>query len=212
MRPAFLSVLLTFVGGPAAADVTLTPVQVVQLAQSALVVLEEDPGPVDGRLGPRTRAAIDAYVWTSGLEMGWDPRSRDPGRALDQGQAMSLNVAAMPALEREFGHPLDGLFGYIGSFPMDREQALLAGSLEGVGGGVDCDAAPDRVVQLNGLIVIEPDRGPSIVTAAPPELLPLPPSGAWHAEAEPWRLLVVGPDVLSFQQEGDHYVYGRCKS
>jgi peptidoglycan hydrolase-like protein with peptidoglycan-binding domain len=190
---------------PAMAEVVLTPVQVVQLAQSALIVLGQDPGHVDGRLGPRTRAAIDAYVAASGLEMGWN------GRTLDQGQAMSLNVAAGPALEQAFGFALDGRFGFIGSFGMDHTDALMSGDLDGVDGGVDCATAPDQVAEIDGLIVFEPDRPPAIVTVASPEMEPLPPSGAWHPEAEPWRLVAVWNDVISFVQEGDHYVYGRCQ-
>ena len=196
---------LTMVGAPVAAQDMLEPVQVVQLAQSALTVLGQEPGPVDGMLGPQTRAAIDAYVAESGLEMGWN------GRTLDQGQAMSLNVAAMPVLERAFGFALDGIFGFIGSFPADHTDALMAGDLDGVDGGVDCTAVPDRVAQVNGLIIFEPDRSPVIVIIAPPEMAPLPPAGAWHPEAEPWRLVAAGADVISFEQEGDHYVYGRCR-
>lgn len=196
---------LLCVHGAAAADEMLTPVQVVQLAQSALVVLGEDPGPVDGAMGPQTRAAITAYNEASGLEMGWD------GANLNQGQAWTLNVAAGPALERAFGHRLDGNYGYIGVFPMSHGAALVSGDLDGVDGGVDCAAATAQAARINGLVVFDADSNAAIVTSTPPVMNPLPRTGAWHPEAEPWQLLIVNPDVISFQQEGDHYVYGRCR-
>jgi peptidoglycan hydrolase-like protein with peptidoglycan-binding domain len=205
IRNALLAGLLLTAAAPAAGQDMLTPVQVVQLAQSALVVLGQDPGPVDGVLGPQTRAAIDAYVAASGLEMGWN------GRTLDQGQAMSLNVAAMPALQQAFGFALDGRFGFIGSFGMDYTEALMSGNLDGVDGGVDCAAAPHQVAEIDGLIVFQPGQPPAIVAVTAPEMEPLPRSGAWNPEAEPWRLVAVWDNVISFVQEGDHYVYGRCQ-
>ena len=53
----------------------LTP-QTIRQAQEALKNKGRDPGPIDGVLGPRTVAALNAYQKAEGLRRreGWTPR------------------------------------------------------------------------------------------------------------------------------------------
>ena len=204
-----LAVALAVTAGSAAAQVggaTLTGTQSVQLAQSALAVLGYDPGPVDGLMGPATRAAIDAYVEAAGLEMGWD------GQVIDQGQAMSLNVAAMAALTEMLGADADGNYLDLAVVPYDQTEDLLAGRvafLSEESSGV-CSDRPDEVLRIDGLMVFEPGRDAAVVTVDDGALKPLPRTGTWHPEAEPWRLVVISDQLIALQQEGDNYVYARC--
>jgi len=209
---AILVVLPGAAMAPATAQVggeTLTGTQAVQLAQSALTILGSDPGPVDGAMGPGTRAAITAYVDASGLEMGWD------GQTIDQGQAMSLNVAAKPALEAAFSHAIDGNYIHVGVAPYGSGAEGIAAVVGDIA-DPPCSAAPRMVVRIDGLMVWEShehdtDLRPYVVVADAPELRPLPRTGEWHPEAEPWVLRVVSEAVIAFQQEGDEYVYIRCR-
>ena len=52
---------------PSNPEPSLTRAQIAAV-QSQLAALGYEPGPVDGRLGPRTRAAIDFYQRIAGLE------------------------------------------------------------------------------------------------------------------------------------------------
>ena len=186
--------------------VTLTGPQTVQLTQSALVVLGHDPGPVDGQMGPMTRAAVTAFVEASGLEMGWN------GQVIDQGQAMSLNVAAAPALMELVGHNPHGSYVQIAVVPYAETEDLLAGRISFLNEleDVNCADRPDAVAQIDGLIVFEPGRDATVVQWDDGAFAPLPRSGIWHPEAEPWRLVILSDDAFALQQEGDNYVYGRC--
>ena len=209
LRAAALAVLVTAL--PASAQVgreTLTGTQAVQLAQSALTVIGIDPGPIDGAMGALTRAAITAHVEASGLEMGWD------GRTIDQGQAMSLGVAAKPALTATFGYDIDGNYIHVGVAPYGSGAEGIAAVVGDIS-NPPCSAAPRMVVRIDGLMVWEAhdtttsDR-PFVVVADPPVLQPLPRDGEWHPEAEPWLLQIVSEHVIAFRQEGDDYVYVRC--
>ena len=193
--------------GAVMAQDTLTEVQVVQLTQSALAVLGEDPGPVDGRMGPATRAAVSTYVDASGLEMGWN------GSSIDQGQAMSLNVAAKPALATLVGHDIDGNYLEVAVVPYAETQALLDGDLVLAVAEFQraCATQPNGVTRIDGLMVFEPYRDATVIAWDDGVFKPLPSTGTWHAEAEPWRMVVLSENSFVLQQEGDNYVYARCR-
>lgn len=53
--------------GAAQAGEPMTDAQEIQAIQSGLTILGYDPGVIDGRMGPRTQAAIDAYAAETGF-------------------------------------------------------------------------------------------------------------------------------------------------
>lgn len=204
---AVVALSASALSGPAMAQDTLTAVQVVQLTQSALTVLGENPGPVDGRMGPATRAAVTTYVDASGLEMGWN------GSAMDQGQAMSLNVAAKPALAALVGHDIDGNYLEVAVVPYAETEALLAGDLILAVAEFQraCATQPTGVTRIDGLMVFEPYGYTTVIAWEDGVFKALPSTGAWHEEAEPWRMVVLSENSFVLQQEGDNYVYARCR-
>ncbi|MEZ5669337.1 MAG: hypothetical protein R3F55_18260 [Alphaproteobacteria bacterium] len=184
----------------------LTGPQTVQLTQSALTVLGHDPGPVDGAIGPQTRAALDAFAAASGLEIGWD------GTVVDQGQALSLNVAAMTALGERLGHYPDGSYLEIALVPYEQTEDLLAGRIAFLTDAADliCADHPSELAELDGLIFIEPGQAPVVVAPQGDALLFLPRTGRWHEEAEVGRIVMLDADSFALQREGDNTVYARC--
>ncbi|MEZ5669335.1 MAG: peptidoglycan-binding domain-containing protein [Alphaproteobacteria bacterium] len=67
-----LSVIAAAVLAASAAQASdgLSPAQEIQVLQSGLAILGYEPGAIDGRIGPQTRAAIAAFGTANGIAVG----------------------------------------------------------------------------------------------------------------------------------------------
>lgn len=179
--------LLALACGPAAAA-ELTPVQQVQLVQSALGVLGHLDAPVDGIDGRKTRDALAEAA----LALGW---SRVPVD-LDGRVADDISAAAGTRLAALVGAPLDGRWVLAGDDPI---AALIA-----------CFDPDATAVVIEGLVAAFPATGETAVLVfADGRLLPLPPEGA-PAQSEAHGFRLAGPDTLESLTEGDIAEWRRC--
>ncbi len=189
----------------AMADVTLplTETQQTQLVQSALTIMNEDPGPIDGRIGPQTRGALQNYL--DAADLNGDPNN------IDQALLDGLNDRAGPAIAEAFGYPIDGQWTYVTSV-LERDQIEPALARLGVAPPAACDGISGDDVTFDGLLV---QRGTDIVFvmtmsesdeggAGP--LNPRPESLEW--EGGMYR--PVSADILAYAAEGSFDVYLRC--
>ncbi|MEZ5669334.1 MAG: peptidoglycan-binding domain-containing protein [Alphaproteobacteria bacterium] len=150
MRKPILAATLTVMAAAAQAGEPMSPGQEIQAIQSGLTILGYDPGPVDGLMGARTRAAIAAFERDTGfVESDAVPEGLLINAVLD---------ATGPALAERFG--LDPT----GSWDLDREASGYGAAEPGqetcAGGGHwyfsggivwrDFDSGSPLVLALNG--------------------------------------------------------------
>lgn len=107
--------------------------------QRSLVLLGYDPGPVDGVMGPRTVAAIDAFARVHGLHGTWRTNPDLPAAIIRE--ARSADVAAAPSPLIGYGDPYrykkrgEGFHAPIGYVDRAVEPGVYLVSFYGGGGG-----------------------------------------------------------------------------
>ena len=169
----------------------MSPAQEIQALQSGLEILGHDPGPIDGLMGPLTRAAIAAFVDATGFAGDAYGASPDLVNAVltEVGPAMEASFGTDPTGFWDLDHEASG-FG-----PNPTGEQICASSWQGYFSG--------------GIIWRHGESGFPLVMRLVDERLEVLPIPAGEF-IEPFYYTVVDTDTMHRRAEGETEVWVRC--
>lgn len=191
MRRLCLTAALILCAATAQAGDPLSAGQEIQALQSALVILGYDPGAVDGRIGPQTSAAMEAYMEATGFDAG--------DGELETALFNALLADTGPALAERYGTNPDGFWD------IDWAASGMEPYSEGM---ATCETGGNWYFS-GGIVWRHVESGAPIVLALVGdelEALPLP-SGEF---IEPNRFVSIDANTMHRFVEGSTEVWVRC--
>ncbi|MEZ5669332.1 MAG: hypothetical protein R3F55_18235 [Alphaproteobacteria bacterium] len=184
----------------AGASAELAPPQRVQLAQSALGILDFGPLAVDGIAG----AATDRALAAAAAAFGWNDTA-----TLDADTVDRLNRAAAAALAARHGIAFDGRWTLDPGW-WDDDLTARAGLTGPVSLAEACAAPLPVTFTIDGLLYAPAGGGrPWILIEEYDRLVPVPPEGR-PPYSEAHGFAVVDADTLETLTEGDTARWRRC--
>ncbi|MGF1627027.1 MAG: peptidoglycan-binding protein [Alphaproteobacteria bacterium] len=198
MRRVFLALAATgALSAPAAAGDAPTAMQQVQIIQSALDVLGHDPGPIDGRWGAQTAAAVAAFTRAE----AYDGPSDGPNDTL----AEALLSLVGPAAEARFGTDPTGTWDldFAAMSAEERQQLMEVYGLD----SLESCASLFAIYFSGGIVYRQWDTGsPVVMEVAEGRMLSLDPG----SEFEPFAFVFVDELTMHREVEGFTEVWARC--
>lgn len=182
---------------PAAAGDAPTATQQVQIIQSALDVLGHDPGPIDGRWGAGTAAAVAAFAGAEAYD--------GPTDAPDDALVEALLSLTGPAVAARFGTDPTGTWDldFAAMSAEERQQMMEVYGLE----SLETCSSPFAIYFSGGIVYRQWETGsPVVMEVADGRMVSLDPG----REHEPFAIDFV--DELTFHRHSEGYteVYARC--